>query len=250
MMVLDEMGGEIVMKKKCFVAIILLILLPLSSFALAGQIDAITFRDIAWYSDKRTVSAKMKTIPDVSTPWIGSEQKHAKLESWFQKWEYFYSDDAIENGGVILKFNKVPIAGYSSEVELSFLYTIKNDRVTYDDDTAEFYKALYKIDGYPNMYGIYEDLRNKLKQTYGDYVSKSYYEGGLEGALWIAKDGSLIWLRVYQNSISHKYQNVMVTYFAPNGEERFASLAQQISNENTERIKEEQKKNADNFEGL
>ncbi len=216
----------------------------------AVQPETIRFRDIEWYTDVENVSSIMKAIPGVSTPWLRAVDNHAKIESWFKKWEYFYTDDAIDNGGVILRFTKVPLAGYLAEVEMSFLYTCDDKRVLYNNKTAELYMAVYKIDGYSNIYGIYEELRGKLKDKYGDYVSKSYFDGGLEGALWIAKDGSLIWLRVYQNSISHNYQYVRVTYFASKGEERLIKLSKQIANEKKNTIKEEMKKNVDNYEGL
>lgn len=218
--------------------------------AFADQPDTISFRDINWYTDVGTASTIMRAIPGVSVPWFGSFEKHAKIESWFKKWEYFYTDDAIDDGGVILRFSRVPLAGYSADVEMSFLYTCEDNKVSYNNQTAELYMAIYKIDGYSNLYGIYEELRGKLKNTYGDYVTKSYYDGGLEGALWIAKDSSLIWLRIYQNSISNKYQNIAITYFAPNGEERFKALSEQITLEKKDKQKQWQDKNSDNYEGL
>ena len=237
--------------KKTLVQLFIILLLCIALVnALADQPETIRFRDIDWYTDVQSVSAIMKAIPGVSTPWFGAVDNHAKIESWFKKWKYFYTDDAIDNGGVILKFTKVPIAGYSSDVEMSFLYTYNDGKVSYNNQTAEFYMAIYTIDGYSNIYGIYEEVRGKLKEKYGNYVSKSYFDGGLEGALWTAKDGSLIWLRVYQNSISQKYQNITITYLASNGEERFKKLSEQIANEKKEQIKKEQEKNANNYEGL
>ncbi len=238
------------MRKKVMIALLLVLLCLLVSISVADEIDSFTFRDLKWYSNPNDASLKMNAIPGVSKPWYGAVRKNEKIEGWYKKWRYFYTDDAVSNGGAILKYTNVPIAGYSANVELSFMWTIRDNRVVYDYDSTEFYMGIYTIDGYRDLKGVYEEIKGKLKDLYGNYVSHSYYEGGMEGVKWTATDGSLIWLRICQNTVYKNYEDITVTYFAPNGAERLQELSNCILQEAIDKEDEKREKNKDNYDGL
>lgn len=236
---------------KKYFALICCLLLSLSLFNIAiAEVDTITFRDLEWYSHPSKVSATMNSIPQVTTPWFGAVKKNEKIEGWFKKWQYFYSEDAVSNGGAILKFSNVPIAGYSADVELSFMWATRDGKVLYDYDSTELYMGIYTIDGYRDLHGVYEELKDKLKTTYGNCVSQSYFDGGMEGVKWTAKDGSLIWLRIRQNTVYKNYEDITITYFAPDGSERLQQLSELMTQEIIDKEEEKRENNKDNFEGL
>lgn len=212
------------------------------SHAIAEQ-TGYTFNGIAWYTDAATVDQIVSSIDGVRKPIFGAVERNAKIDGWFRKWKYFYTDDAVENGGIILNYNAVRFEGYTAQLSLSFVYSIVNNRVNRDYTSAELYMAVYTIDSGRNLYGVYENLKQKLKSTYGQYVSKSYYDGGMEGVMWTASDGSIIWLRISQNTVYKNYEDVTITFFAPDG----LAHMERVSQIQTQEVVDQ---NSDNFDGL
>lgn len=238
------------MKYKVIVFLLLIELCSLPFIPAVADVDSITFRNIDWYSHPSVVSSAMESISGVTTPWFGAVNKSAKIESWFKKWQYFYTDDAISNGGAILKFSRVPIAGYTADVELSFMWMTEDSQVINRFESAEFYMGVYTIEGYKDLFGVYNEIKEKLKTTYGNYVSQSYFDGGIEGVKWTANDGSLIWLRIRKNTVYKNYEDITITYFAPNGEERLKHLSSLMIQQIVDKEDERREQNKDNYEGL
>lgn len=231
------------------VSVLLLACLFIST-CYADQADSILFRNIEWYSHESDVSTAIKKISGVKTPWYGASYTKTKIDGWFKKWPYMHTDEAVDDAGVILHFNHVPVAGYSADLALSFMYPITNGKIDYRTETSEFYMAIYSIDGFDDLHLVYQDLMTKLSEAYGSHVDQSYFPGGMEGVQWTAKDGSLIWLRIRQNTVYKNYEDVQITYFAPNGLQRLKQLSDQIFKEASEKENDRIKQNADNFEGL
>ena len=235
------------MKHICLIACIVILLISVICVATAETPEEITFRSIPWYSKLSDVDASVRSISGITIPW-SPVNEGARIESWFQEYEYSYTDDSVENGGVILSYSNLSVAGYTASLKLSFLYSIMDGRVNYSKDDAEFYMAMYTIEGLTDMLSAYKDLRTKLYGVYGNYDLKNGYH--MEGAKWTAKDGSIIWIRVRQNSISDNYEEIKIFYFAPNGIDRLATLAEQIKQEAIQAEEEERLRNQTNFEGL
>lgn len=238
------------MKYKVIISLTCIIFCILSSISAVAEVDSITFRDLDWYSHPSIVSSVMNSIPGVTTPWFGAVDKSAKIESWFKKWQYFYTEDAINNGGAILKFSRVPIAGYTADVELSFMWMMEDSQINSSFESSEFYMGVYTIEGYKDLFGVYNEIKEKLKTTYGNYVSQSYFDSGIEGVKWTASDGSLIWLRIRKNTVYKNYEDITITYFAPNGEERLRQLSSLMLQKIVDKEDERREQNKDNYEGL
>ncbi len=231
--------------RKIPIAVVLLLALCccLLSHGFAEQ-AGYTFENIDWYTDANTVDQIVGSMDGVRKPIFGAVDKNAKIDSWFRKWKYFYTEDAVENGGVIFNYNGVKFEGYTAQLSLSFVYSIDNDnRINRDYKAAELYMAVYTIDNGKNLYGIYEDLKGKLKATYGQYVSKSFFDGGMEGVMWTADDGSIIWLRISQNTVYKNYEDITITFFAPDGLTHIERVSQVLTQEVVDR-------NSDNMDGL
>ena len=131
--------------------------------------------------------------------------KDARIDGWYRQWANMYANDNITNGGVILSYGNASVAGYTASLDLSFIYPINSGKIQYDTGSAQFYKAKYTIDDLEDIEGAYEDLASKLSKLYGASEDKSYFNTlddkySPKGTLWMAKDGSLVWLGIYYNS--------------------------------------------------
>lgn len=238
------------MKKVFSLVLVVILCIAFGSYAFAEQPDAITFRGISWYTNAEDVNNTIKAIEGAAPSRYSARTEKADMQSWFKKWPYYNTDECVDEGGVILKYTTVPVAGYSAGLSVYCMYPIVDGKVAYDSSQAEFYMAIYAIDGFEDLYSVYTDLQTKLDKTYGSHVDQSFANGGMEGVTWTAKDGSVVWLRIRQNTVYKNYEDVQITYFAPNGNERLNALSAQIYREAVDAENAERENNTNNFDGL
>ena len=240
---------------KILAILLVLVMMSSNAGAYADQAETITFRDIPWYSKEPDVDATIKSIDGVSTPWFMATTTGTKIDGWYKQYEYFYTDNAVDNGGDIYRYDDISVAGYTADLEVSFMYPVIDGVVTYDSSLAEFYMAIYEIEGLEEMQAVYEDLQMKLAGIYGPYTDNSYYDSFDNvydplGCIFEAKDGSMIWLAARYNSISDKYDTVDITYYAPDADQRLADLEATMTQNTIDAEAAEREANAGNTSGL
>jgi len=218
--------------------------------------DSITFRGIDWLSPEAEVKAEVEKIEDIKPSFYQPEEENARIDSWYRQWENMYSDYNIEEAGVILRYQNVPVAGYTADLDLSFMYSIdENDGVDYDAKKAQFYMAQYDIQDVEDIEGAFDDISSKLTELYGESEDKSYYNSFDEktspkGKVWTASDGSLVWAGIYYNSYDEKYSTLWIVYAAPNTDGMLTELANRITQEAINHEAEQREENASNTGGL
>ena len=240
---------------KQVISTLLLIVFLISVSAVAEEPDSILFRGIEWFKEESVVKPEIDGIEGIKPSWYKGEEENARIDSWYRQWENMYADVNLENGGVILRYENVSVAGYNCDLKLSFAYAITDDRVSYDMKSAEFYKAEYTIEELEDMEGAYNDLVDKLSQLYGSSEDKSYLNSfddmtSPKGSIWTAKDGSLVWVGIYYNSFSEVYDTLKIVYAAPDVDGYLTSLDDRIKKETAEGEAIQREENASNFEGL
>lgn len=216
---------------------------------------SILFRNIKWYEHCSTVRKTVETEEGLRPSWYNPVDEGARIDSWYRQWKNMYTDVNITNGGVILNYDDVSVAGYIADLSLSFLYPIINNAVSYETDTARFYKAKYKIENLEDFENAFLDIKAKLSTLYGAPEAKSYYNTlekieDPKGCVWTAPDGSLVWLGLYYNSYAEKYDELHLVYSAPEVEKILLDLDAQIKKEISEQEKLKRQENTSNFDGL
>lgn len=240
--------------RKC-IAFLLLVLLVFSVMPVFAETpDTILFRNIPWMETYSVVKPQLDSIDGIEIPWYSPIDKEARIDSWYKQSKYIYTDANVTNGGVTLSYNKASVAGYTADLKVSFIRPIVNGKIVYDTDAAQFYKAVYTIEDLEDMKGASDGLISKLTQLYGTPEDNTYTDifGNKDpiGKVWKAKDGSLVWLGLYYNSYSEKYDEIAIIYAAPNTDEMLIALDKQMSKEAADAEAEDREKNNSNFDGL
>lgn len=210
--------------------------------------DSILFRGITWYEREDSVKESVESIDGIKSSWYRAVDEKARIESWYQPWKYMYADINVYDAGVILNYENAPVAGYNADLELSFGYAIVDGNVEYHTETSQFYMAKYTIEDLEDFEGAFDGLIEKLSQLYGKPKDKSYDD--TKGKLWTAKDGSLVWICMYYNSIDNKYEEIDITYAAPDTDGFLQNLERQIQAETAAGEAQEREQNSSNFDGL
>lgn len=241
------------MKKAFLLLIVVLLIGSTVSASAVEQPDTILFRSIPWFENRASVRTTMSNIDGIQ-PGYGSSDM-ARIDTWYRQWNNMYADPNITDGGAMSAYKNLKVAGYSASVTLSFVFPIVDGKVLYSADNAQFYKAIYKLDELEDMPAAFDDLTTKLSSLYGTPEDKSYYNSfaGLDTPkawLWYAKDGSLVFLAMYYDTYSKKYDEVWITYAAPKTDELLNTLIAQIKQEAIEAEEAERLKNSTNTDGL
>ena len=240
------------MKRVC--AAVLMLALMTGLVAYAEQPRTITFRDIPWLESMSEVKPKLAELGFKSS-WYMPIEEGARIDTWHNPSRYVYGEPSVENGGVILQYDDVEVAGYFAELELSFMYPVIGCEVKRDLDSAIFYSAEYQIEDLEDMEGAYSGLLEKLTQLYGEPKDGSEYDSRnnrnyLQGAIWTAENGSLVWLAMTYSPSADKYDELRIVYAAPNVDELLIELDKQIKFETSKVEALERDRNVDNFNGL
>ena len=210
--------------------------------------DSILFRGIPWYEQEQNVKPSIDSITGIKTSWYRPVYEKARIESWYQPWKYMYADINVHDAGVILNYDNAPVAGYKADLELSFGYSIVNEYVEYHTETAQFYMAKYTIEDLEDFEGAFNNLVDKLTNIYG--VPKDKSQGDTKGKIWMAKDGSLVWICMYYNTSSKRYDEINITYAAPNTDGFLTVLEKQIQKEAAAGEARKREQNSNNYDGL
>lgn len=223
--------------------------------AFAENVDSIKFRDIDWLKPETEVKEITDKIDGAHESWYMGVEENARIDSWYRQWENMYTDYNIESAGTILRYDDVSVAGYNSELEISFMYPVENGEVIHNTEESLFYMAQYSIVDIEDYESAYEDIVNKLTSLYGTPTDKSYYNtmdelDSPKGSLWTASDGSLVWAGIYYSSYNEKYDACWIVYAAPNTEEMLTSLAEALQNESYLNEASNREENSSNTDGL
>ena len=216
--------------------------------------NSILFRNIPWYEREDIVKQHVETVEDFVPASSNPVMKNTKINSWYQINGYD-SNVSVNRGGVILNYKNIHISGYSADVELSFAYPMDSGKVTYDPASAKFYMAKYVFRKYEDMNAVYDDLKQKLTLIYGSptegYIKNTFNDSHFpKNAIWIATDGSLIWLVNYYSNSSCRYDNIKIFYSAPNASKYLKDLNLLIKKEIAEGEAARRKNNSNNYDGL
>ena len=244
------------MKRISLLIVMFVIFSALMSNAIAEQImpESILFRSFPWFESEANVKTAVEN--EGFTPsWYRGVEESARIESWYREFTSFYADLNIYDAGVILRYDNVPVAGYISDMKLSFAYPIENGRVNYDTEVAQFYMAEYRIKDLEDMEGAYTDLVGKISLLYGKPEDNSsfnriYEKYSPKGSLWTAKDGSLVWVAMYWNSYEEKYDEIKIIYAAPDTDWYSNTLDLQIKSETAANEAAKREENSQNMDGL
>lgn len=243
--------------KKLIVCILSLVLFITVFSITAYATDSITFRDIKWLDSYKNVISVCDKIEGAKPAWIYDLTENARITSWDDTIEHMLDPVpyAVDNGGVVRRYENVPVAGYTADMDLSFIYPIENGKVNTDTNSAQFYKAEYEIKDLEDFRSAYQDLQSKLESLYGpseDYTYTNILSDtpSKEGRMWKAHDGSLIWMYLDYNMVSEKYYGIYIVYAAPNTNQMIVDLdsfyRQSASNQEAENRTE----NSSNYGGL
>jgi len=98
--------------------------------------SGILFRGYEWYTPHSVIHPSMKRLAS----WASSSS-NAKIDYYHgaERWG-MYSGNQIDEGGVRAHYSDVPVAGYTSDLNIYYLYPFDDDgRIVRDDDMAEMY---------------------------------------------------------------------------------------------------------------
>ena len=241
------------------IASILFVLFVFPSFQSMSYAEntpkSITFQKFDWLDNYKNVKKVCDNIDGIRKVWLLETEEKATIDTWDNEYENVGSDIAVPEGGVILRYSAIPVAGYTASLKLSFIYPIVDGLIQYDTQSSQFYKAQYSIEDIEDVEGAYNDLKGKLTSLYGSPSDKSYSNWlyGCDsplGALWTAEDGSLVWLCMYYNVWEEKYDTLRLVYSAPNTNEMLIQLASQIKQETYNMEESSRNDNASNLGGL
>ena len=244
------------MKKKANIVIAGII----CSCVIAGNVEAseqesILFRKINWLTCEEEVEEQLNSDKKMHPSWIFGKEEEARIDSWYHEWQYMYTDLNVEGAGTILQYDDANVAGYTAELECSFMYPILDGSVIRDTEKSLFYKAQYVISDMEDIESVYNDIVEKLTSLYGKSKEKSYYnmiydKYSPNGQLWEAEDGSLVWAGIYYNSYNEKYDECRIVYAAPNTDEMLQNLSNHLAQETVDKEAADREANAGNTEGL
>lgn len=221
------------------------------SFAIAesniSEGATIRFRDFEWYAPFEEVDATMIRSSD-ATFMSHMDFENTTIDSINgAEWEYMYSDDRVDEGGVCAYYYDISVAGYLAEAELYYIYPIVNNTVRRDKNDAQLYLATYSISDLADMQAVYEDLNVKLSSLYGAGTDKS--SNDFDGMYWQDSIGNAIWL-VYETNETFDYSQIRIAYAAGGHIERLAELEAQIELETRNAEEESRQENSGNTSGL
>lgn len=241
--------------KRVMAFVAFLVLLIGSSLAATETPETILFRSIPWFESYSTVKQNIESIDGITKSWYKGIDEGARIEGWFRQWSNMYATENVTNGGTILNYDNVSVAGYTASLQVSFIYPIENNKIKYETNASQFFKAKYKIEGLEDLEGAYSDLVSKLSTLYGTPEEKSYYntidkKDSPKGSVWYAKDGSTVWVGIYYNSYKDKYDELSLVYAAPNTNELLLALDEQMKQEAADEEAAQREQNSSNFDGL
>ena len=252
LLLMRQIERRVNMKRFLILFLAVVTLFSVSTFA---SVDTITFRDIEWWNSEPKVKKEIEKMDDIKPSLFLPEEENARIDGWYHPWEFIYSEPNVENGGVLLNYDDVNVAGYKADLELYFMYKIKNGLVSRNIKDTSFYQAKYTIDDLEDIDSVFEDITTKLTSKYGEPEDKSYYDHSDDlyspkGYLWTAGDGSIVWIGMYYNSYDDKYSECWIFYSAPNVDKKLDKLNKQIQNETINEEAARREENASNTDGL
>lgn len=226
-------------------ALVLVFALILGVCGIASATDAFTFRGIPWLTSRAEVKNQL-SAEGFKAWW---DDKDCGAPDWFQTWSNINGNYVVADGGCNVSYHKVPVAGYTADLNVYFWLPIVNDRVQRDPELAEFYLACYEITDIDNMDPVYDDLLAKLTSLYGTPKNKDSDSSWTDtiGSLWTADDDSLIWLARYR---AYGDTKVKIWYAAPKTTETLQALELQIAAEVREAEDAAREENKTNTDGL
>lgn len=125
------------------------------------------------------------------------------------------------------------------------MYPIEFGYVQRIQDKAQLYFGMYEFKDMENLPAVYEDLKVKLTNLYGEgtYKSNGYYDS----TYWEDAQGNAVWLLIDKDD---EYATVRLAYAAAGHRERLAELDAQIAAETLATEEQQRNDNADNSSGL
>lgn len=232
--------------KKLFALLFAVMLFTACAFAEGAPADdvEITFRGFEWYAPFSEVDPVLAEIVNYDSVGVVSipNEKIDSINSAARPG--MYSEDAVENAGVVGFYGNVEVAGYSVLAELYYMYPIVDGAVIRETESAELYTAIYFFDEVADPNAVYEDLNEKLVGIYGVGQDKTT-EWHQSGTYWEDTNGNAIWLVVDDDCTE-----VMLVYAAGEHIDRLAALETQIEIDALKSEEESRKENAGNDTGL
>lgn len=227
---------------KRFVSLLMacMLILSVGTCVLAEESETFLFRNIPWYAPKKEVSDTLSSLT------MNLNLPNATIPDWFQTWEHTDSDYTVAKAGAGTGYGNVSVAGYNAELIVYYVYPIVDGKLLRNGDEAEFYLAVYEFSDSADMEAVYNDLVTKLTGLYGESSALNKW-GRFTGRLWKAKDGSQIWLRIYNTNGDY---TVQLSYTAPESTSRLEAVEAQITKEKLEAEELERQKNINNTDGL
>ncbi len=246
------------MKKKAialfalFLAIIISIT-PIMSIAEGKEpVEKIVFRNIPWLTTYYATKEILDKESDLTAKTNGLSE-NTSIPDWEDAGNKFASGNKYT--GVILKYS-AKVAGYDADLSIAFIYPLSDNwEVTKDTSASMFCEATYTLKKLENMHSAYKDLLEKLSSLYGPYEDKSdtnLFTGSKseEGAVWVAADGSTIYLKERLNVIIGTVDDIILTYAAPNVDSMLYKVANYKTLQKREQEDKQRDENSTNYNGL
>lgn len=216
-----------------------------------SAVESITFRDIDWYTPYPEASTALQNMGDIGR---SSVFERIMLSNWDIEGPEFVGEPYFSGGGVQI-YTTASVAGYNASLFVNFIYAIIDGHVSWDMQSSELIKVIYKIQDLGDMEAAYDDLKSKLSHLYGEGTITSSYDSyykrvAYEGVNWFGSDGSVVRITIQHKVTEDSRAIIEIIYSAPNTAERITELIKQDELDKAAEEAEKREENADNYDGL
>lgn len=203
----------------------------------------IRFRGLEWYSDYSTVHSLL--LQDCEPNFLPCYcLENTTIDSINRiEWAYMFSDDRVDEAGVSVCYYDISVAGYVADVDVYYMYPIKNGKVDRNLESSQMYTAYYVFEDMADLPAVYDDLSVKLTSLYGEGTPKS--NGYYNSIYWQDSQGNMAWLLIESDNTE-----VRLGYAAGDHITRLGKLRDQIRDETIAAEDESRQNNAGNTSGL
>ncbi len=212
----------------------------ITSFA---EESLIKFRNIEWWTDYSHANYAILKDAGDSHHVVFENADIDSIEN--AEWWGIYSDDRVNEAGLSAFYYSIPVAGYTADVHVYYMYPIVDGKVEREKESAEIYFGMYEFEEFEDLRAVYDDLKEKLTTLYGDgedrptkYIDSTYWEDA---------DHNCIWLVIDKDS---DYAQVRLAYAAGDSKARLIGINDQLSLEKLEAENASRAANTENTSGL
>lgn len=178
----------------------------------------ITFRGIPW----KTAKAQADVLLEADGLHRESREEHDVYRpSKISYGGVIRAGENVDNGGVECFYNDVPVAGFTANATICYMYPIDDaGNIVASDGEAQLYLARY-IFRFDDPLSAYDDIKSKLDGIYGDNSVTS--DGDVHDAkanTWKDKDGNWVRLSLYDDYDEYTYTGYVLLIYSASGAEQ------------------------------